>query len=154
MKNKTKFIAAFVVVFAALGYFIITSMSGDKLYYKEIQALLDNPEEMSQRGLKISGDVLYENFDMNKFQRYASFEMTDESGGVLPVKYNGTIPDAFEQGAQVVVQGKYDVESGVFHANSLLAKCPSKYEAEGDVHPDDVEKHPDSVDKPAVSLNQ
>jgi cytochrome c-type biogenesis protein CcmE len=142
LKNKTKFIVAFVVVFAALGYFVVSSMSGDKLYYKEIQALLDDPASVNQRGLKIAGAVLDENFAMDKFARTASFDMTDASGGVLSVAYNGTIPDAFEQGAEVVVQGKYDAAAGVFHANSLLAKCPSKYEAEGEVHPDDIEKRP------------
>lgn len=140
MKNIAKYVIAAAVVLAAMGYFIYTGLSGDKLYYKEIQAVLDNPEEMSQRGLRISGNVLHDNFEMNKFQKLARFDMTDETGGVLQVVYKGAIPDAFEQGADVVVEGKYDPGSQTFHANKLMAKCPSKYEAEGEKHPDDVDK--------------
>ena len=141
MKNSAKYIIAFAVVVLALGYFLLTSMSGEKLYYKEIQALLDSPESSDGRGLRISGDVLYDNFNVDKFQKVAHFNMTDETGGVLPVVYKGTIPDAFEEGAQVVVEGMYNLESKTFQANKLLAKCPSKYEADGlGEHPDDIEK--------------
>ena len=43
----------------------------------------------------------------------------------------------FQDGGEVVVEGALD-EHGVFHANTLLTSCPSKYEAEkeaGKMHP-------------------
>ncbi|MEW6272934.1 MAG: cytochrome c maturation protein CcmE, partial [Thermodesulfobacteriota bacterium] len=46
----------------------------------------------------------------------------------LPVRYNGIRPDMFADGRDVIVEGK--VESGVFHAKTLLTTCPSKYEAD------------------------
>ena len=38
-------------------------------------------------------------------------------------------PDLFKDGAEVVVEGKLG-EGGDFHATNLLAKCPSKFEAQ------------------------
>jgi cytochrome c-type biogenesis protein CcmE len=63
------------------------------------------------------------------------------SGASLPVRYNGILPDMFADGRDVIVEGK--VERGVFHANTLLTTCPSKYEAdqyetEADAAPQDL----------------
>jgi cytochrome c-type biogenesis protein CcmE len=46
----------------------------------------------------------------------------------LPVRYNGILPDMFAADRDVIVEGK--VESGVFHAKTLLTTCPSKYESD------------------------
>jgi len=50
------------------------------------------------------------------------------SDAKLPVRYNGILPDMFADGRDVIVEGK--VESGVFHAKTLLTTCPSKYESD------------------------
>jgi cytochrome c-type biogenesis protein CcmE len=46
----------------------------------------------------------------------------------------------FKDGQEVVVEGTL-AQDGVFHANTLLTSCPSKYEAEreaGKSHPGDI----------------
>jgi cytochrome c-type biogenesis protein CcmE len=45
----------------------------------------------------------------------------------VPVVYNGSVPDLFKTGREVVVDGK--LRNGVFVAvpNTLVTKCPSKY---------------------------
>ncbi len=53
--------------------------------------------------------------------------MADE-GGALPVTYRGAVPDIFGPDIEVVVEGKW-TPGGVFVADTLLAKCPSKFEA-------------------------
>jgi cytochrome c-type biogenesis protein CcmE len=75
-----------------------------------------------------------------------NFTMTDGQT-TLPVSYHGVIPDTFVEGADVVVKGSLDTTSGTFHADELLAKCPSKYEAaakEGQKRP-----HGDTPPRPA-----
>ena len=62
--------------------------------------------------------------------RTVRFVMTD-GGASMPVNYHGIIPDTFVDGADVVVEGQID-GSGTFQAHTLLAKCPSKYEAADD----------------------
>ena len=39
-------------------------------------------------------------------------------------------PDMFKDGAEVVVEGRLVASGGVFHADNVMAKCPSKFEAE------------------------
>jgi cytochrome c-type biogenesis protein CcmE len=46
----------------------------------------------------------------------------------LPITYEGIVPDAFAQSDAVVVEGEYSPD-GVFHADTLVVQCPSKYEA-------------------------
>jgi cytochrome c-type biogenesis protein CcmE len=57
------------------------------------------------------------------------FQVRDRVGSKsVPVSYTGTVPDPFRDGREVIVTGK--LENGVFVAerNSLITKCPSKFE--------------------------
>lgn len=47
----------------------------------------------------------------------------------MTVRFNGIVPDTFKDDAEVIVAGAVNAE-GVFEARELVAKCPSKYEAE------------------------
>ena len=57
------------------------------------------------------------------------FRLEDEEGEILDVAYEGVKPANFEQATSVVAIGQY--KEGVFKADQLLVKCPSKYQAEG-----------------------
>ena len=57
-------------------------------------------------------------------------EPGDASAKSIPVVYAGTVPDIFREGIQVVVEGKMGSD-GTFEAETLLAKCPSKYQEAG-----------------------
>ncbi len=67
-------------------------------------------------------------FDVEK--NVFKFKIKDEKGEVVQVIYDGPKPGNFDQATHVVCVGKY--EQGSFHANSILVKCPSKYQEEGD----------------------
>ena len=63
--------------------------------------------------------------------------LIEEKESSLKVTYQGVTPDMFADGREVVVEGTLG-RDGVFHANTLLTSCPSKYEAEkeaGKMHP-------------------
>ena len=56
-------------------------------------------------------------------------------GQALPVVFASLeTPDLFKDGAEIVVEGRLggDGNASVFHADKVLAKCPSKYEAADD----------------------
>jgi cytochrome c-type biogenesis protein CcmE len=56
-----------------------------------------------------------------------------DMGSPLPVVYAGLeTPDLFKDGAEVVIEGRLARSEGdfYFHADKVLAKCPSKFEAE------------------------
>ena len=54
------------------------------------------------------------------------FEMFEEDGDTMTVLYKGVKPGNFEEAVQIVAIGSYG--DGVFRADQLLVKCPSKYQ--------------------------
>jgi cytochrome c-type biogenesis protein CcmE len=76
------------------------------------------------KGQRVPGT---EEFNMD--DQVFHFEMTDEKGEKFKVVYDGVKPSNFEQATEVVAIGRYN--NGIFQAEQLLVKCPSKYEAEG-----------------------
>ncbi|MEQ8274518.1 MAG: cytochrome c maturation protein CcmE [Deltaproteobacteria bacterium] len=52
----------------------------------------------------------------------------EQMGKTITVRYTGVVPDTFKDDAEVIVTGSL-ARDGVFEAQELLAKCPSKYEA-------------------------
>ncbi len=54
-----------------------------------------------------------------------SFFMKDEDGNVNRVVYPKPKPNNFEDADKLVVIG--EMQNGVFYANDMLMKCPSKY---------------------------
>jgi cytochrome c-type biogenesis protein CcmE len=53
--------------------------------------------------------------------------VTDPNAKRMDVVYIGVKPDLLRDEAQAIMTGKVD-EAGVFHAEELLLKCPTKYE--------------------------
>lgn len=76
--------------------------------------------------VQVIGEIVFSevNYDINAHQ--LQFPIMDEKQNKMMVVYSGTKPANFEQANKVVVIGKY--ENGVFVADQLLVKCPSKYQ--------------------------
>ncbi len=62
----------------------------------------------------------------------------DDPSATIPVVYEGTIPDPFREGREVIVSGT--VADGTFMAekDSLITKCPSKFADEAEADPEHV----------------
>jgi cytochrome c-type biogenesis protein CcmE len=56
----------------------------------------------------------------------------DGEGRSLPVTYDGTVPDPFRGGREIILTGS--VEGGTFvgEPDTLITKCPSKFTTEKD----------------------
>jgi cytochrome c-type biogenesis protein CcmE len=46
----------------------------------------------------------------------------------ITVLYRGTVPDTFKDGREIVVTGKMEGDTFVARRDSLLTKCPSKFQ--------------------------
>jgi cytochrome c-type biogenesis protein CcmE len=67
------------------------------------------------------------------------FEISDRDGShALPVNYTGTVPDPFRDGREVIVTGKLDEGTFVAEHDSLITKCPSKFQEEAEKDPEHV----------------
>ena len=58
------------------------------------------------------------------------FRVKDREGDASdPVRYTGTVPDPFREGREVIVTVRKEGTVFVGEKDSLVTKCPSKYEA-------------------------
>jgi cytochrome c-type biogenesis protein CcmE len=66
------------------------------------------------------------------------FEIADreDPSAKVPVTYEGQVPDPFREGREVIVTGELVDGTLVAQKDSLITKCPSKFQAEQD--PDNV----------------
>jgi cytochrome c-type biogenesis protein CcmE len=65
--------------------------------------------------------------------RTIRFTLRDRDGThSVPVVYTGSVPDLFQPGREIGIEGK--LNKGVFHGDTdtLVTKCPSKYTPGGD----------------------
>jgi cytochrome c-type biogenesis protein CcmE len=68
-----------------------------------------------------------------------AFQISDRDGeSALPVVYTGTVPDPFKDGREVIVTGKMEEGTFVAEHDSLITKCPSKFQDEAEADPEHV----------------
>jgi cytochrome c-type biogenesis protein CcmE len=84
-------------------------------------------EAQPGRSYQLTGTVV-----AGSVQRSAAglrFSVSDRSGGAsVPVSYAGTVPDPFREGREVIVTVQKQGASFVGERDSLITKCPSKYQ--------------------------
>lgn len=141
MKNKkAKFIIGSVMIVSAIGYLIGTSIQSTSKFFLTVDELALATVDYRGTGLKVKGRVVNGSIDRNPKDHLTVAFTIEEKTSSLPVIYKGITPDMFEDGREVVVEGILG-KDGVFHANTLLTSCPSKYEAEkeaGKTHPGSI----------------
>jgi cytochrome c-type biogenesis protein CcmE len=109
------------VVAACVGYLIYTASGGSSEYYLTVSELRTHAPAGDVR---VAGVV--EN-DVQKSQGGLHVTFTEKDGTAsMPVEYSGALPDIFKPGITVVAEGRLGGD-GVFHATTLLAKCPSRF---------------------------
>ena len=110
-----------LVVAACVGYLIYSASGGSAEYYLTVSQL---------RAHTVSGDVRVAGVVQNDVQKSdggLQVTFTEKDGTAsMPVDYSGSLPDIFQPGITVVVEGRLGSD-GVFHARTLLAKCPSRF---------------------------
>ena len=109
------------VVAACVGYLIFTASGGSSEYYLTVSELRANPPAGDVRVAGVvQGDVQKTDGGL-----HVTFTEKDATAA-MPVEYSGALPDIFQPGITVVAEGRLGSD-GVFHARTLLAKCPSRF---------------------------
>jgi cytochrome c-type biogenesis protein CcmE len=110
-----------VVLAACVGYLIFSATASNAQYYRTVAELRHNPAVGDSRVLGTVQD------DVQRLDGGLEVHFTAaQDGATIPVDYRGSLPDIFKPGIQVVVEGRLEAD-GVFHARTLLAKCPSRF---------------------------
>ena len=109
-------------------------------YYQNLDEFLADAPSLEGRSLRVHGYVANDSIQRNLETRQVRFSVQNEAphkgiaaGHKLDVLYLGLeTPDLFKDGAEVVVEGRMVASSAgpVFEADKIMAKCPSKFEAE------------------------
>jgi cytochrome c-type biogenesis protein CcmE len=126
-RPRLKFLILGTGVLLSMGLLLVVGMNRPDglVYYLTVSEFLGQPAPDS-RDYRVNGRVVVGSIERAPSGRDVRFVMTDGAAS-LPVAYHGIIPDTFVDEAAVVVEGR--LEDGSFRAHTLLAKCPSKYEA-------------------------
>jgi cytochrome c-type biogenesis protein CcmE len=112
-----------VAVFAALFAVGYTMFTRSVVYYHTATEVLDMPGEH----VRLSGEVVDGTIAIDAAAGTVAFEVSDGTTTV-PIVYDGPAPDTLRDEGEAVVEGSLG-QDGVFHADTLFAKCPSKFEA-------------------------
>jgi cytochrome c-type biogenesis protein CcmE len=125
--SKTiKFIVLGLAFLGAIGYLFVSGMQSSMVYYLTLEELSLTPPRVGD-GVRLAGWVKDGSISGSMVEGRIAFVMTD-GNREMPVSYSGQVPDTFEEGAEVIVEGIFRGQP-VFEAATMLAKCPSKYEA-------------------------
>ncbi|GCF08319.1 cytochrome c maturation protein CcmE [Dictyobacter arantiisoli] len=120
------FILAGIAILGAIIYLVYANTQASAVYYLTVPEL-KHCTDCVARSVRVAGVVQNNSVKHTSQDQSISFTITD-SNQTLPVTYSGVVPDIFRAGVQVVVEGHY-TGSGAFHAQTLLAKCPSKFQS-------------------------
>ena len=110
-----------VVVAACVGYLVYSASGAASEYYLTVSEL---HAHATAGDVRVAG-VVQDDVAKSNGGLHITFTEMDATASV-PVEYSGTLPDIFKPGITVVAEGKLGTD-GVFHARTLLAKCPSRF---------------------------
>jgi len=128
-KRKRVLIAGLILLgaIAFLGY---RGFQQSATYYMTVDEFAAKANAYTDKTVRVNGMVAIGSWQSEPKTFKNKFTLTEaeqsQAAVSLPVVYQGTVPDTFKEGADVVVEGKYN--SGTFWASNILTKCPSKYE--------------------------
>jgi cytochrome c-type biogenesis protein CcmE len=117
----TRWILLGAIVAACAGYLVYSASGTGVAYYRTVAEVKATPGGADVRVLGTVRNVTHSDaLDVR-------FDAVD-AGYSMPIAYHGQLPDIFRNGVQVVVEGSMGSD-GVFRAQTLLTKCPSRFTA-------------------------
>lgn len=149
--GRGKFIFGGLVILAAVVYLVISSTSAGAQYFFTIDELYEKGDAAYGTPARVAGAVIGETIQYDPETLTLRFtvahmpadnEILEEEGGLamalhqavtdpsrrrLEVVYYGVMPDLLQNEAQAIMTGTLG-EDGVFEAEELLLKCPTRYD--------------------------
>lgn len=149
--QRTKFILGGALILAAVIYLIFSSTQASAEYFMTVDEVKAEGASAVGKSLRLSGAVLGDTIQYDADTLTLTFDVAHVSGdnaeieaqgGLAEVLYQavndpsrqrvtvvyvGPKPDLLRGEAQAIMTGKLG-EDGIFYAEELLLKCPTKYE--------------------------
>ena len=146
-----KFVIGGFLILGAVVFLIWTSTAASAEYFLTIDELNAKGSGVVEKNLRVSGAVIGDSIQYDAQNLTLSFEVAhvpadnlaiESEGGLaevlhqavmdpsrsrIKVVYVGPKPDLLRNEAQAIMTG-HMAEDGVFYAEELLLKCPTRYE--------------------------
>ncbi len=146
-----KFVIGGVLILGAVVFLIWTATAASAEYFLTIDELNAKRSEVVDKNLRVSGAVIGDSIQYDAENLTLTFEVAhvpadnlavktegglaaalhqavlDPSRARLKVVYVGPRPDLLRNEAQAIMTGHLGAD-GVFYADELLLKCPTRYE--------------------------
>jgi len=146
-----KFVFGGILILGAVVFLIWSSTAATQEYFMTVDELNAKGSTVIDKNLRVSGAVLGETIQYDAQTLTLTFDIahvpadtadietegglaealhiavSDPSRARLKVVYVGPKPDLLRHEAQAIMTGHLG-EDGVFYAEELLLKCPTKYE--------------------------
>jgi cytochrome c-type biogenesis protein CcmE len=149
--QRTKFILGGLLILAAVVFLIVSSTQASVEYFMTVDELKAEGSSVLGKSLRASGAVIGDTIQYDPQTLTLSFDVAhvpgdnadiEAQGGLafvlheavvdpararIKVVYVGPKPDLLRDEAQAIMTGHLG-EDGIFYADELLLKCPTKYE--------------------------
>ena len=149
--SRGKFIIGGLLILATVVFLIVSSTAAGVQYYSTVDELYSQGEAAIGRPSQVIGAVIGDTIVYDAEELTLKFtvahmpaddEILEDDGGLaaalfdavndptrtrMEVIYYGVKPDLLQHEAQAILTGKLG-DDGIFYADELLLKCPSKYE--------------------------
>lgn len=124
-RKNLKFGIGLGLILMTLGWLAYSGIQESKTYYVTVSELQAKPDAYHKR-YRVAGNVAAGS--VHREAGRVEFRL-EQDGKVLPVLYTGKdpVPDTLQDGAQAMADGRYH-QDGTFQAETVQAKCASKYE--------------------------
>ena len=151
-QKKIRFLVGSLLIVGAIAYLIAMGISNTSQYFFTVDELMSQKASYAGAGMKVKGNVVNGSIKRDESDYLNVNFSIEENDASLKVAYQGVTPDMFIDGGEVVVEGTLG-KDGIFHANTLLTSCPSKYEAEKEAGKMHTGKFPNAnkYDKPDLN---
>jgi len=149
--QRGKFLIGGLLILAAVIYLIASSTQASAEYFMTVDEVKAQGSAAVGRNLRLSGAVVGDTIAYDPQTLTLTFEIAhvpgdqaaiEDEGGLaevlhqavidpgrsrVKVLYVGVKPDLLRNEAQAIMTGKMEAD-GIFHADELLLKCPTRYE--------------------------
>jgi cytochrome c-type biogenesis protein CcmE len=133
LKSK-KFLIGGIIIGLAIIFLAYMGFQGGNSYYFTVAEALEQRDSVGQSQVRIQGEVAegFETSGAGQNLFFSLLHIADEAAqpgtASIYVKYTGVIPNNFEAGRHVVVEGRF-ADDGSFTASKIITACASKYES-------------------------
>jgi len=149
--QRNKFMIGGLLILAAVVYLIASSTQASAEYFMTVDELKEEGASAVNKSIRLSGAVIGDSIQYDASTLTLTFDVAhvpgdnaeiEALGGLaavlheavmdptrarIKVQYEGVMPDLLRNEAQAIMTGRLG-EDGMFYAEELLLKCPTKYE--------------------------